>query len=181
VLAFKEICLKMMRSRNSHYLRADLKAASESMARLWAKTVSFDSIRVGDQLPILVKWDTQDSINQFAELALPGQPAGWGNLCPEEEFAEQGIFGGTVVPGLAMVAYIAELLEKAFPIAGIVARGSRLEMRATAPVRPEDTITFTGEVVSKGEEQGLRLVECEIIAENQQGRTVARAVAVVSL
>lgn len=151
------------------------------MARLWAKTVSFDSISVGDQLPILVKWDTRDSINQFAELALPDQPASWRNLHTDKEFAEEGIFGGTVVPGPAIVAYIAELLEKAFPIARILARGSRLEMRATAPVRPADTVTFTGEVVGKREEQGLRLVECEIIAENHQGQTVARAVAVVPL
>lgn len=150
------------------------------MARLWARTVSFDSISVGDQLPILVKWDTQESIDQFVELLLSDQPDGWHDMHTDKEFAEQGIFGGTLVPGPAILAYVAELLEKAFPIANILARGSRLEVQATAPVRPGDTVTFTGEVVGKSEQGGLRLVKCEIIGENQQGQTVARAVAVVA-
>jgi hypothetical protein len=151
------------------------------MARLWARTVSFDSISVGDRLPILVKWDTQESIDRLVELVLPGEPAGWRDLDTDKESAEQGRFGGMVVPGPAIVAYIAELLEKAFPIANILARGSRMEMQATAPVGPGDTVTFTGEVVGKREEGGLRLVECEIVGENQQGETVARALAVVAL
>lgn len=151
------------------------------MARLWAKTVSFQSISVGDQLPILVKWDTQETIDQFDELAMPVCPPDWHNLHTDKEFAEQGIFRGTVVPGPAIVAYIAELLEKAFPIASILDRGSHLETQAIEPVRPGDTVTFTGEVVGKREEQGLRLVECAIIGENQHGQIVARAVGVVSL
>ena len=151
------------------------------MARLWVKTVSFDSISVGDQLPILVKWDTQESIDQFAELALSNQWSEQCSLDPDKESVERGVLGGTVVSGPSIVAYVAELLEKAFPIANILARGSRLEVRAIGPVRPDDTVTFTGEVVGKWEEGSLRLVECAIIGENQEGQAVARAMAVVSL
>jgi hypothetical protein len=39
------------------------------MARLWARTVSFESVRVGDQLPILVKWETRETIERFLALA----------------------------------------------------------------------------------------------------------------
>ena len=151
------------------------------MARLWAKTVSFDSISVGDQLPILVKWDTQESIEQFAELVLSHQSSEHRSLDPDKESVEGGVSGGKVVSRPATVAYVAELLEKAFPIVNILARGSRLEVRVIAPVQPEDTVTFTGEVVGKREEGGLRLVECAIIGENQRGQTVARAAVVVSL
>ena len=151
------------------------------MARLWVRTVTFDSISVGDQLPILVKWDTQESIDQFAELALSHESSEQSSLDPDKESAARGASGGTVVSGPAIVAYVAELLEKAFPIANILARGSRLEVRAIVPVRPDDTISFTGEVVDKRKDGSLRLVECAIIGENQEGQAVARPVAVVSL
>ena len=42
--------------------------------------------------------------------------------------------------GTATVAYVAELLEKAFPLKAMMGFGSGLEVRATEPVRPGDTI-----------------------------------------
>ena len=56
-----------------------------------------------------------------------------------------------------------------------------MELEPLAPVRPEDTISLSGQVISKQEEEGRRLVECEIIIENQNGQTAGRAVAKVSL
>ena len=35
------------------------------MPRLWAKTVTYDSVSVGDQLPILAKWETEETIAGF--------------------------------------------------------------------------------------------------------------------
>ena len=60
-----------------------------------------------------------------------------------------------------------------------MARGSRLEMRATEPVRADDTVTFTGRVTDKGEEDGLGLVRCEVTGTNQRDQVVARARATV--
>jgi acyl dehydratase len=152
------------------------------MARLWAKTVSFDSISVGDQLPILVKWDTRETVDRLVDLlALSPHTADQHDSPVDKEATDQDNSGDVVVPGPAIVAYIAELLEKAFPIANILARGSHLEVHLTAPVRPEDTLTFTGEIAGKREENDFRLVESAITVENQHGQTVARAVAVVSL
>ncbi|MFQ6029226.1 MAG: hypothetical protein ACE5Q6_17245 [Dehalococcoidia bacterium] len=48
-------------------------------------------------------------------------------------------------------------------------------------MRPEDTISLTGRVVDKREEADQRLVECEVFIDNQEGQTIARAVAVISL
>ncbi len=115
------------------------------MARLWAMTTTFGSVNVGDQLPILVKWETQETI------ATP-----------------------------ALVAYMAELLEKAFPIPSATA-GDGLEVRAILPVLLEDTISLTGWVVDKQTAGDQRLVRCEIQVENQRGETVAQAAATVSL
>ena len=74
-----------------------------------------------------------------------------------------------------------ELLEKAFPIPSILAQGSKLDIQTLRPVKPDDTITLTGEVVDKRLEGGRRMVECVVLVENQHGQTVARAVTVVCL
>ena len=150
------------------------------MATLWAKRATYDSIEVGDELPILVKHESKETIDLYARYAPAGPRPGWRNLHTDEEYAQKGIFGGTVNMGPATVAYVAELLEKAFPLRDLTAYGSNLEMRATEPVRASDTITFTGVVTDKREEDGRKLVDCEVIGSNQSDQVVARAKASVS-
>ncbi len=151
------------------------------MPRLWAKTLDYDRIEVGDDLPILVKHESKESIDLYAQLASTAPRANWNNLHTDEEYAKQGIFGGTVNMGVATVAYVAELLEKGFPLQKLTGAGSELEMRATQPVRAGDTVTFTGQVTSKGEDNGQRWVECEVTGTNQDEVLVARARARVPL
>ena len=128
------------------------------MATLWARTVSYDSIEVGDDLPILVKYESQETIDLYARYASSSTRTDLHNLHTDLEYATKSIFGGTVNMGAATVAYVAELLEKAFPLKDLMSRHSRLEMRATEPIRPGDTIIFTGRVTGKREEGGHRLV-----------------------
>lgn len=139
------------------------------MARLWARTVTFESVNVGDQLPILIKWETRESIQGFRDLMAFTDP---GPAVTDEE--------PSLEPG-ALVSYVTELLEKAFPVSGIMARGSRLQLEPVAQVKPEDTISLSGEVVNKHQDDDQRLVECSIAIENQDGQTVGRATAVVSM
>jgi len=151
------------------------------MATLWARTVSYDHVQVGDELPILVKHESQETIDLYARYAPTGPRPDWRNLHTDEEFASKGIFGGTVNMGIATVAYVGELLEKAFPLRNLMSYGSRLEMRATEPIRAGDTIAFTGRVTGKREEDGHRMVDCEVTGTNQLGQIVARARASISL
>ena len=145
------------------------------MATLWARRVSYDSVNVGDELPILVKYESQETIDFYARCAPTGPRPGWHSLHTDEEYAKKGIFGGTVNMGTATVAYVAELLEKAFPLRNLMSCDSHLEMRATEPIRAGDTITFTGQVTDKRVEDGCRLVDSEIIGANQLNQIVARA------
>ena len=151
------------------------------MARLWAKTASYESINVGDTLPILVKWETEDTISGFAALLSPDAEAADPKAVPDANLVAED--AARFAPAQALLAYVTELLEKAFPVPNLMARGSRLELDLLAEVRPEDTISLTGRVVGKSEEPeaGLRLVECEVLIDNQNGQAVARAVAVVAL
>ena len=156
------------------------------MARLWAKTVTFDAVCPGDQLPILVKSETDDTIAGLYNLL----SAALDDSASEEAYPEtraptrDAPTGGIPLPAAALCAYAFELLEKGFPITGLMASGSSLDVEAIAPVRAGDTITLTGEVVDKevgdGHREGYthsRVVRCRVVMENQDGEAVANAVA----
>ncbi len=151
------------------------------MARLWAKTVTFDSLAPGDQLPILVKWETEDTLRRFSEdLFGPSGSAETGTSKPGA--SKEPPKTGSIAPwGPMLAAYVAELLEKGFPIRGIMAQGSRLALKVLQPVSPGDTLAISGPVVDKREEDGRRLVDCRITVESKEGATVAVAEATVCL
>ena len=93
------------------------------MARLWARTTTFDSVNEGDELPILVKWETADTIDQFRSLVCEdgeaGEPAQ-----PDSSEPDAGAMASQ-----ALVAYVFELLEKGFPVSAIMAGGSSLSLK----------------------------------------------------
>lgn len=146
------------------------------MPTLWAKTVSFESINPGDQLPIVIKWETVESIQRFnARAASDIQEDS------QQDSQEDSDVDSETEPALhssVLVAYVKELLAKAFPPESITAPASRLDLELIALVRAEDTISLSGKVVSK-RENGL--VECEIVIENHRQETIGRAAAVVTL
>ena len=136
------------------------------MARLWAMTVDFETVAVGDTLPVLIKWETEDSILRYN--SLHGEPD------ENDEYPE-------TLPQQTVESYIVELLGKGFPPERLDAEGSRVDVEHLLPVAANDTISLVGSVVGKQAEDGLRLVQCDVAVENDRGDPVARARAVVSL
>lgn len=146
-----------------------------------AATVTFESIKVGDELPAIQKTETQETINTYSEVShrLETSERKRANLHTDEGFAEAGIFAGTVNTGVATCAYMTELLQQAFPTRSIL--NGTFSMRALEPFRPGDTVTFTGRVMDKREEGGRRLVDVELTSTNQLGQAIASAKATVPL
>ena len=144
------------------------------MARLWARTTTYDSVNAGDELPILVKWETSDTIRQFRSLVCedgkeePGQ-------------ADSGEPVDMAMASQALVAYIIELLEKGFPVAAIMAQDSSLSLKTFNPVNAEDTISLSATVTGKRSEGQVNSVECLVTIENQENVVVAEATARIAL
>ncbi len=136
------------------------------MARLWAMTVDFETVALGDTLPVLIKWETEDTILRYN--SLHGEPD------ENDEYPE-------TLPEKTVESYIVELLGKGFPPERFEAVGSRVDVEHLLPVVANDTISLSGAVVDKQTADGLRLVECTVSVENDRGESVARARAVVSL
>jgi len=145
------------------------------MPTLWAMTVSFRSINLGDQLPIVIKWETVESIKRFNARAQADNHEDLGRDLDEDLDAEP------TLDESVLLAYVKELLAKAFPSESITSPASRLDLELTAPVKPEDTISLSGKVVSKREDGAGGLVECEIVIENHRQETIGMAAAVVVL
>lgn len=144
-------------------------------------TVTFESINEGDELPQLQKTETQETIDTYTKLIVHRRPRmiESNNLHTDQRFADQGIFKGTVNYGVTTVAFMMELLHKAFPFSSVQA--CALNMRALEPIRADDTVTFSGTVVGKRVEDDRRVVDVEIKGVNQLEQVVAAAKATVPL
>lgn len=140
------------------------------MPRLWTQTVTFDSVSVGDQLPILVKLGTEDAICSAGALLKPGTATETSPTTDDVPLP---------VPDLS--AYLLELLGKGFPIENIQAEGSSLKIESLQPIDSGDTISLTGKVVDKREHGEFKVVTCKMVVENQDGQTLAEASAEVCL
>ena len=123
---------------------------------LWAQALSFELVEPGDVLPVVIRWETEESIERVnsrwqGERELEnGEPDG--ELCEE-----------------AVGEYVVELLGKGFPAERVVAAESFLELEMGGSVRAGDIISLSGWVVSKREVDGLGLVECAVVVVAREG------------
>ena len=144
------------------------------MARLWARTTTYESVNAGDELPILVKWETAETIGQFRSLVCQGESL------EQKQPAPGDTYDGAMA-SQALVAYVTELLEKGFPVAALMAKGTSLSLKTFGAVKAEDTISLSGEVTGKHSEGETKSVECLVTIENQDNVLVAEATVIVVL
>ncbi|MCH7738357.1 MAG: hypothetical protein IH872_13280 [Chloroflexi bacterium] len=127
------------------------------MPTLWAQTAEYSSISVGDDLPILVKFEFRPPVQEGAE-------------GPQEDPVDTG----------KLTAYVRELLLKAFPPDNVNHEETTIEIESLTEFLPGDTISVCGRVAGKSEEGGRRTVECRVTVESHEGAVLANAKAVVS-
>lgn len=127
------------------------------MPTLWAQTAEYGSISVGDDLPIVVKFEFRPPVKDGAE-------------APKEE----------PVNTEKLTAFVKELLLKAFPPDNVNNENTSIETEILTEFLPGDTVSVCGQVVGKSDEGGKRTVECRVTVESQDGETVAIARALVS-
>ena len=105
------------------------------MPTLWAQTSTFHNIAVGDDLPILVKFEFRMPI-----------PDGAGALAisPKEEPVDAEKLSG----------YVKELLLKGFPASSVNSAATTIDVEISTDFLPGDTVSLSGYVVSKSDEAG---------------------------
>lgn len=122
---------------------------------------------VGDELTPLVKEMTQEAINLFEGSAGDSGPS---QFTDEETARETLGTEGTVASGRMSLSFAIELLRRFFG-SEVYNHSGTVDLRFLRPVRPGDTITFTGTITGLTREVNGSRVSVEIKAENQRGDT----------
>jgi len=95
----------------------------------------------------------------------------------DEEEAKAGGLPGVIVHGMLMMAILGQMLTEWVPQAKV----RKFSNRFAAMAVPGDTISCSGNVVAKRQENGENLVDLEIIAQNQNGNALLKGVATIAL
>jgi acyl dehydratase len=141
--------------------------------------VYFEDVKVGDELPALVK----GPIQQIQLTRYAGASGDFNPIHQDEEFARAAGMGGIFAHGMLSMGFVAQVVtDWAGP--GTV---RRIAVRFAALVRLKDTVTCRGRVTAKASPveratgDGTPTVELDIWAENQRGERVVTGTATVLL
>jgi acyl dehydratase len=136
-------------------------------------SVYFDDVKVGDELPALVK----GPIQQIQLTRYAGASGDFNPIHQDEEFARAAGMGGVFAHGMLSMGFVAQAVTD-WAGAG---RMRKIGVRFAALVRLKDTVTCRGRVVATSQKNGVSLVELDIWAENQKGEKVVTGKATVAL
>lgn len=135
--------------------------------------VYFDDIKIGDELPPLVK----PPIQQIQLTRYAGASGDFNPIHQDTEFATAAGMGGVFAHGMLSMGFVAQAVTD-WAGAGTV---RKIGVRFAALVRLKDVVTCRGRVLSTSTKDGVNLVELEVWADNQRGEKVVTGRATVSL
>ena len=121
----------------------------------------------GDPVGPLVKEMTQEAINLFEGSAGQSGPS---QFTDEEAARETLGTSGTVASGRMSISFALELMRRHFG-SEVFNHTGTVDLRFIRPVRPGDTITFSGEVTGTSRDANGLKVDVKIEAQNQRGDT----------
>ncbi len=124
---------------------------------------------VGDPVPPLSKTMTQEAINLFEKSGGKTGPSQFTDVD-----TARGVLGtsGTVASGRMSLTFGTELLRRYFG-SDVYNRGGMVELRFLRPVRPGDTVVFTGKVTGIAKVTNGGRVSVEVTGTNQKGDVTA--------
>ena len=135
--------------------------------------VYFDDVKVGDELPPLVK----GPIQQIQLTRYAGAAGDFNPIHQDDEFARAAGMGGVFAHGMLSMGFVAQAVTD-WAGAGAV---RKIGVRFVGLVRLKDTVTCRGRVLGKSSKDDGHLVDLEVWAENQRGEKVVTGKATVSM
>jgi acyl dehydratase len=135
--------------------------------------VYFEDVKVGDELPPLVK----GPIQQIQLTRYAGASGDFNPIHQDDEFARAAGMGGVFAHGMLSMGFVGQLVTD-WAGAGQV---RKLGVRFATIVRLKDVITCRGRVLGKSSKDDVNLVDLEVWAENQKGEKVVTGKATVVL
>jgi acyl dehydratase len=141
---------------------------------LTARQLYFEAVKVGDELPPLVK----PPVDRLQIARYAGAAQDWNPLSVDEQHARNAGFPSALVPAMISMGFLGELVVD-------WVRGARLrrfQARFVKIVWPGDVLTARGRVVDRRfEAPGRYAMDVEAWAENQRGELVVRGLVTFQL
>jgi acyl dehydratase len=135
--------------------------------------IYFDDVKVGDELPPLVK----GPIQQIQLTRYAGASGDFNPIHQDDEFAKAAGMGGVFAHGMLSMGFVGQVVTDWAGPAAV----RKLNVRFAGLVRLKDTITCRGRVLAKSSKDDTHLVDLEVWAENQKGEKVVTGKATVAL
>jgi len=135
--------------------------------------IYFDEVKVGDELPPLVK----GPLEQIQLTRYAGASGDFNPIHQDAEFAKAAGMGGVFAHGMLSMGFVAQAVTD-WAGAG---RVRKIGVRFAGLVRLKDQVTCHGRVVATSQKEGVNLVELDIWAENGTGAKVVTGKATVAL
>tara|TARA_B100000676_G_C18062027_1_gene838435 strand:- start:1764 stop:2216 length:453 start_codon:yes stop_codon:yes gene_type:complete len=127
--------------------------------------IEYRSYNLGDEITPLVKTMSQEAINDFEGSAGVKHPTQF----TDTEFAQERLgTAGTIASGRMSVTFCLELMRRNFG-SDSFNRTGMVDLRNLRPVRPGNTITFTGKIIDISREANGNKITVEINATNDEG------------
>ena len=121
--------------------------------------------REGAPLPELVRQVTQSDINRYAEASGDFNP-----IHIDEAFAASTPLKGTIAHGMLVLAFMSEMLSRAFGDAWD--ESGQFTTKFRSPARPGDTLTVSGQVESLQYDSDIVMATCSLWCRNQDDEVV---------
>ncbi len=121
-----------------------------------------NTVAVGTELPTLTKPAiTRETLKVYGPAAGDPNP-----MHVDDEFAKNAGYPGVFAHGMLSMGYLGEFLHKA---AGGVANVRKFRARFAKLTWPGDVVSCKGTVTAVRDENGKKLVDCDIWTETQSG------------
>ena len=121
----------------------------------------FDQLNVGDSLAPLVKGPLEKSqFVAYGQAAMDANP-----IHTDDEFAQQSGYKSVFAQGMLSMGFLGQMLVENAGAGNV----SRFKVRFTKITWPGETITCRGVVTRKYEENGRKLVDCDVHTETESG------------
>ena len=138
-----------------------------------AEQIYFEDVTEGMELPTLEKNPTTRQLVQYA-----GSSGDFYEIHYDKDYAIGNELPGPIIHGALKNAWLGQLVTDWIGDSGVL---KKLSCQYRGMDVPAETMRIKGKVVKKSNDNGERLVECEIWGENSEGKVTTPGKATVTL
>ena len=138
-----------------------------------AEQIYFEDVTEGMELPTLEKNPTTRQLVQYA-----GSSGDFYEIHYDKDYAIGNELPGPIIHGALKNAWLGQLITDWIGGSGVL---KKLSCQYRGMDVPAETMRIKGKVVKKSNDNGERLVECEIWGENSEGKVTTPGKATVTL